>query len=91
MKQETWHIIISGKVQGVFYRQSAKEKAMMLGLKGWVRNLEDGRVEIKVSGDPSQLESFLSWCRIGPEKAVVEQIETDKSLTEIFENFRVIR
>jgi acylphosphatase len=66
------HVWVSGMVQGVFYRASARDKAVGLGLTGWVRNLPDGRVEILAEGDPRRIAEFLDWCRSGPPRARVE-------------------
>ena len=67
--------LISGRVQGVFYRGSAQHQALDLGLCGWVRNLTDGRVECLVSGDEIKLDIFEKWLEIGPEFAKVTNIE----------------
>lgn len=63
MKTEKAHLFIEGKVQGVFFRASAKEQADKLGLNGWVRNLSDGSVEIQVEGEKETLKRFLEWCK----------------------------
>ena len=83
---------ISGRVQGVFYRQSTKNEADRLGLAGWVRNLEDGRVEAMAQGPREALDVFVLWCRTGPPHARVTDVaeawsETDEGL----EGFRVVR
>ena len=67
------HVWVAGRVQGVFYRASAREKAVGLGLTGWVRNLPDGRVEILAEGNPQRIAEFLDWCRTGPPQARVEE------------------
>ncbi|HEX7628376.1 MAG TPA: acylphosphatase [Candidatus Methanoperedens sp.] len=69
------HVFVSGKVQGVFFRSSTKEKAQVLGLKGWVRNLADGRVEAVFEGEEEAIEKMLEWCKSGPEYAKVTGIE----------------
>jgi len=69
--EQTLSITISGKVQGVFFRQSAKEKALELGLTGQVKNLGDGNVHIIASGTREQLSAFTDWCKKGPRRAVV--------------------
>ena len=66
---------VSGRVQGVFYRASAERKANQLGVKGWVRNRVDGRVEILADGEESQLDEFEKWLEIGPQYAKVTNIE----------------
>ena len=68
-------IFVSGRVQGVWYRASALEKARELEIRGWVRNLPDGRVELMVEASPSRVEALVRWCHIGPPGAWVEQVE----------------
>lgn len=67
------HVWVEGRVQGVFFRASAREKAVGLGLTGWVRNLPDGRVEIVAEGESRHIADFLDWCRTGPPRARVEE------------------
>jgi len=68
-------IIVSGKVQGVFYRASAKEKADEWNIKGFVRNEPNGDVYIEAEGEEDMLYKFIKWCNIGPARAKVEKIE----------------
>ena len=72
-------ILISGRVQGVFYRASAAEEAGRLGLVGWVRNLAGGRVEAVAEGERETLRLFIDWCRKGPPMARVSGVEEDWS------------
>lgn len=82
---------IKGRVQGVFFRESAKEEALRLGLCGWVRNTRDGDVEATVQGAPAEVDEFVSWCHQGPPHAWVESVQVDNSeATEHFQTFRVI-
>ncbi|UCB54746.1 MAG: acylphosphatase [Thiotrichales bacterium] len=67
--------LVSGRVQGVFYRDSTRRQASTLGISGWVRNLVDGRVEVLACGDERQLDVFSKWLEIGPEYAKVTNIE----------------
>jgi acylphosphatase len=67
-------LMVTGKVQGVFFRASAFEEAQRLGLVGFVQNLPDGSVESVVEGDRSQVEDYVSWCRRGPTAARVEDV-----------------
>jgi acylphosphatase len=69
--------IISGRVQGVFYRARTRDQALARGLTGWVRNLPDGRVAAVFEGDREKIESMLAWCRIGPSYAAVDEVLTD--------------
>jgi acylphosphatase len=68
---------VSGRVQGVFYRQSTVEMAEQEGLCGWVRNLPDGRVEALFEGERHQVEAALAWCRQGPPRASVATITVE--------------
>ncbi len=69
------HVIVSGRVQGVFYRAYTRNHAVKLGLQGWVRNLPDGRVEAVFEGDRELLERAISACRKGPEDSLVRDVE----------------
>ncbi|MEA1928042.1 MAG: acylphosphatase [Candidatus Auribacterota bacterium] len=69
------HILVSGKVQGVFFRYSTRERAEGLGLTGCVKNLYDGRVEIVAEGEEEKLKSLLRWARRGPPGANVTGVE----------------
>ena len=68
-------IFVSGKVQGVFFRSSTRDKALELGISGWVRNLSDGRVEVVFEGKQESVEKMVEWCRRGPPYAHVENVE----------------
>lgn len=74
MNTSTLHIIVKGKVQGVFYRASAKKVARQLGLTGWVRNMPEGTVEIMAQGPAAQLQQFTAWCKEGPAGAKVQEV-----------------
>ena len=69
------HLLISGRAQGVFFRKHTQERARALGLTGWVKNLEDGRVEIVAEGARAKVEQLLSWARQGPPGAQVEKAQ----------------
>lgn len=69
------HLLISGRVQGVFYRAFTKDVADSLGLKGWVRNLRDGRVEAVFEGDEDKISIAIERCKEGPPYAKVDNIE----------------
>jgi acylphosphatase len=70
-------IRVYGRVQGVFFRQTAREQALRLGLTGFARNEPDGTVQIEVEGDASAIDRFLAWCEIGPPAARVDRIEAE--------------
>ena len=69
------HYIVEGRVQGVFFRASTRDRAQEIGLRGWVRNLVDGRVEAVACGNDAQLETFELWLNRGPDMAVVNQVK----------------
>ena len=71
----TVNILISGRVQGVYFRRFSKNKADALGVKGTVRNREDGRVEIIAQAENDTLEVFIKWCHKGPITARVDHVE----------------
>ncbi len=66
------HIFVSGKVQGVFYRENTRKKAESLGVTGWAKNLKDGRVEAVFEGDRERVEKMVEWAKKGPFWAKVE-------------------
>lgn len=68
-------ITVKGKVQGVWYRQSTLETANALGIRGWVRNLPNGDVEILAEGETEAINSLIEWCKKGPPLAIVKDIE----------------
>jgi acylphosphatase len=74
-KETRVHIFVSGKVQGVYYRQNTLQKAQELGIFGWVRNLSDGRVESVIEGSKANIEKMLAWCKEGPLDAKVKEVK----------------
>jgi acylphosphatase len=88
---QTISITISGKVQGVFYRQSTRERAIELGITGTVQNLRDGSVHIIATGTQEQLDELRNWCGKGPVRAVVEKIEVKELPLQSFERFWIER
>jgi acylphosphatase len=85
-------LLITGRVQGVFYRASAQQEGMRLGLLGEVRNLPGGSVEAVVEGPRERIEEFIDWCKRGPPAAEVENVRVrwSKALGE-FRTFMVAR
>lgn len=67
--------LVSGRVQGVFYRASTREQALRLGLRGYAANLDDGRVEVLAAGEADAVESLAAWLRQGPPAAAVTGVE----------------
>ena len=88
---ETIHLLISGKVQGVFFRESSRKLAEKLNIKGWIKNTPNGKVEALISGEERDLNDFVNWCRKGPERAEVADVKISKELSIHFEEFEVIR
>ncbi len=86
------YVLVSGKVQGVFFRSSAKKRADELHLRGWVRNLDDGRVEAVFEGDQEKVAKMVDWCRKGPDYADVRdvRVKPEKYIGE-FMDFSVRR
>ena len=90
MKKIRATVIICGRVQGVCYRQCAFQKAMELGLKGWVRNLTNGRVEAVFEGEENIVDEMIEWCKEGPTLARVTHVEVDKQpYLDNFSDFRI--
>jgi len=84
------HVLISGKVQGVWFRSSTKQKAEQLGLTGWVRNTPEGDVEAVFEGEEKIIKEMIEWCHRGPPLAKVENVEVKKqNLTNGFDGFSV--
>lgn len=85
------HVIVSGRVQGVFFRAYTRETALALKLTGWVRNLPDGRVETVFEGEDTNVQSMLEWCKKGPPHAIVNELEaSEQTYTGEFRDFRII-
>lgn len=88
---KTISIIVSGKVQGVYYRQGTKEKAAELGITGDVKNLRDGTVQVTATGTGEQLLQFIEWCKKGPTRAVVSTVEITEVPFRLFNGFSIVR
>jgi acylphosphatase len=88
---KTISIRVSGKVQGVFYRQTCKEFANELGVTGSVRNLADDTVEIFATGSEDQLKQLLDWSKKGPPAAAVQNIKVNDLQLQQFDRFKVER
>lgn len=85
------HVWVSGRVQGVHFRASMRREAQALGLRGWVRNLPDGRVEAVVEGDRHAAETLVGWCRRGPDHAVVAGVRIEEEPEEGLPGFELRR
>lgn len=86
--QTTLHLIIHGRVQGVFFRDSMRREAQRLGVTGWVRNRADGAVEAVVQGEPSAVESIVLWAHRGPPSAQVDKVEGE-TISGAYDNFEI--
>lgn len=84
------HVRVSGVVQGVYYRSSARREGALRGLRGWVRNESDGSVALHLQGDPAAVDAMLDWCRVGPPAARVSRLTvSDASADETLHDFEV--
>jgi len=85
------HLIIEGRVQGVWFRDSARREAITLGVLGWVKNRPDGTVEVLVEGPEEQVEKFVTWCHQGSPLSQVRQIhETREERKGQFKSFDIV-
>lgn len=92
MVKKSAKIIISGTVQGVFFRNFCKENADKIGVKGFVRNLDNGDVEVVVEGDGQQVEKMISVCRKGPAHSQIRNVEVEgKKWQGEFDSFKILR
>lgn len=85
------HVFIHGKVQGVSFRASTKRNADDIGVRGWVRNLSDGRVEAVFEGSEEDIREMLSFCKEGPELAVVDKMDIRWEEPENVDGFEIRR
>ena len=83
-------IIVSGLVQGVYFRAATRQQARQLGIAGWVKNCRDGSVEVLAEGDSEKLEQLITWCRKGPAGAVVEEVKVEwRPFQGEFQDFKI--
>lgn len=83
------HCYIGGKVQGVWFRASAKQAADKLGITGWAKNLPDGRVEVMACGDERQIKEFCEWLKKGPKLAAVDSLQVEREAWQAYAAFEV--
>ncbi len=88
--KKSLRIYISGTVQGVFFRSFIKENAEKLNLKGFVRNLEDGRVEIFIEGNLDEVQKMLELCKQGPKHAQIKNLEIKEESFQGFKTFKIL-
>ncbi|GAA4332991.1 acylphosphatase [Pigmentiphaga soli] len=79
---ETVSVRVTGRVQGVGYRLSAVRRAHLIGVRGWVRNNDDGSVEAMIQGTPDQVDQMLEWMRQGPPKARVDDLVSQREFID---------
>ena len=85
------YLIISGRVQGVFYRASCQDVAVSYGLKGWVNNLPSGQVCVLVQGKKDKIEKLIEWCKKGPPNARVADVKIKwQDVREKFNTFKIM-
>ncbi len=83
------HLMISGEVQGVFFRETARRKATEAGVAGWITNRPDGRVEAVFEGPAEAVDELVEFCRVGPTAATVETVDVETEETEGLSGFDV--
>ena len=83
------HVVVHGRVQGVFFRDSTREEAQSQGVAGWVGNRGDGAVEAVFEGSPEDVERMVEFCRSGPSSADVDDVEVSDEEPEGLEGFQV--
>jgi len=85
------HLVIEGRVQGVFFRDTTRREAVGLGLMGWVKNRFDGSVEVVAEGPRDAVENLVQWCHHGPPAARVTAVQRfDEEFTGEFDSFRIV-
>lgn len=82
-------VVVSGVVQGVFFRDSCRRRALAEGVSGWVRNRADGRVEALFEGSPGAVGRMVDWCRQGPPQASVDHVDISEQIPSGAEGFRL--
>ena len=88
---KTTKAVISGTVQGIFFRKFIEEEARKLGLKGFARNLDDGRVEVFVEGRDENVNELVEKCRKGPLHSQVDKVKTEEIKHQGFDEFKILR
>jgi acylphosphatase len=83
-------VLVSGRVQGVWFRERCRQQASSLGVHGWVRNLDDGRVEVLIEGETASVAALEAWCRVGPPSALVTGVEVEPCPPQNLTGFAVV-
>ena len=87
---KTIHLVVSGRVQGVYFRAFTRKRAIKFGIVGFVSNKENGDVEIVAQADQKNLDNFINWCHEGPLMAKVENVDiSEYSTSEEFSQFEI--
>ena len=89
MSEVRCRVVVSGRVQGVFFRDSCRSEAQRVGVRGWVRNRPDGSVEVVAEGPRDRVDRLLDWCRIGPPRASVTGITVTDEVPRAERPFRI--
>jgi acylphosphatase len=87
--EERARVLVSGRVQGVSFRDATRSQAEQLGLSGWVRNTQDGQVEAVFEGVPKTVQRMIEWCKSGPSSADVEDVSVENEQPENLSGFEV--
>ncbi|MDP9404317.1 MAG: acylphosphatase [Actinomycetota bacterium] len=82
-------LLVEGRVQGVFYRDTCRTQAQQAGLAGWARNRADGAVEVVIEGEAHAVERLVAWCRSGPPQAIVTAVKVSAEEPEGISGFTV--
>ncbi|MFC6725017.1 acylphosphatase [Halobium palmae] len=85
------HVLVSGTVQGVYYRANTRDTAQERGIDGWVKNLDDGRVEAAFEGPEDAVESMVEWCHTGSPAADVEGVDVEYEEPTGEDGFEIVR
>ena len=89
MSRKRAHVYVSGRVLGVYFRATTRDEATERGVDGWVRNLDDGRVEAVFEGDPDAVEEMVDFCYEGTEMANVSTVDVEEEEPEGLDGFEV--
>ena len=82
-------LVVTGQVQGVFFRDSCRTEVQRLGVAGWVRNERDGSVAVHAEGEPDAVDALVAWCHDGPPRAQVDGVQVDAAEPEGLDGFDV--
>lgn len=89
MAEACLHCYVTGRVQGVFFRANTQKQAQRLGLTGWVKNMDDGRVEVMANGEQLQLAELKKWLAKGPLGARVKKLDSETLAPQTFNEFQI--